>query len=71
VRFEGDVSFPNPATILLPLDPLYHRAGELAEGAGDRATALQDHRAFVEFWADADPVLQHQVATSGRGTVLA
>ena len=61
VRFEADVSFPTSATLLLPLAPLYRRAGELAEETGDWATALHFHRAFVELWADADPELQPQV----------
>jgi DNA-binding SARP family transcriptional activator len=63
VRFEGDVIFPTAATILLPLTPLYRRAGDLAAATGDAATALVYHRAFVELWADADPDLQPQVGS--------
>jgi DNA-binding SARP family transcriptional activator len=62
IRFEGDVGFPTAATILLPLAPLYRRAGELAEQTGDDATALHYNRAVVELWSDADPELQRRLA---------
>jgi DNA-binding SARP family transcriptional activator len=71
LRFEGDVSFPIAATILLPLGPLYRRAGELAEDAGDGATALHYHRAFVELWSDADPELQPRVDAVLRSPTMA
>ncbi|MCG6955225.1 MAG: hypothetical protein LJF04_04460 [Gemmatimonadetes bacterium] len=60
-RIERDGLFPTAAGILLPLAPVYRRIGELAEEAGDTATALEYYGAFVDLWSNADPELQPQV----------
>lgn len=61
VRIERDIGFPTAAAILLPLAPVYVRIGELAEEFGDIVTARQYYGAFLDLWAEADPVLQPQV----------
>jgi eukaryotic-like serine/threonine-protein kinase len=60
-RIEKDGGFPTAAAVLFPLAPIHRRIGELAEAAGDAATAATHYGAFLELWADADPELQPQV----------
>jgi DNA-binding SARP family transcriptional activator/tetratricopeptide (TPR) repeat protein len=60
-RIEKDGGFPTAAAVLFPLAPIHRRIGELAEAAGDPATAARHYGAFLELWADADPELQPQV----------
>ena len=42
--------------------PMERRVGELYEAKGDRAKAVHHYQAFVDFWKDAEPDLQPQVA---------
>jgi eukaryotic-like serine/threonine-protein kinase len=54
------------------LGPSLKRLGELYEGRGDRARALEYYGRFVKLWKDADPVLQPTVReVRGRMAVLA
>lgn len=60
-RIERDPGFPTTAAVLFPLAPVHRRIGELAENAGDMATAVDHYRAFLDLWAGADPELRPQV----------
>ncbi len=42
--------------------PIERRLGELYEAKGDRDRAVKHYQAFVDFWKDAEPELQPQVA---------
>ena len=42
--------------------PMERRLGELYEAKGDRVKAAHHYQAFVDFWKDAEPDLQPQVA---------
>jgi tetratricopeptide (TPR) repeat protein len=54
------------------LGPSLKRLGELHEGRGDKAKALEYYGRFVELWKEADPVLQPTVReVRGRMAVLA
>jgi DNA-binding SARP family transcriptional activator len=53
--------FPTSYFFLLHVAPVYRRIGDLAEAAGDTATAARYYQAFVDFWEEADPELQPQV----------
>jgi tetratricopeptide (TPR) repeat protein len=44
------------------LPPTYKRLGELYEGRGDRAKAIEYYGRFIDLWKGADPKLQPQVA---------
>jgi tetratricopeptide (TPR) repeat protein len=46
---------------LIYLAPAEWRLGEMAEAAGDRATAAPHYRRFAELWKDADPELRSTV----------
>ncbi len=48
-----------PAMLNLPI--AYRRLGELYEARGDTPKALENYRAFVKLWANADAELQPQV----------
>ena len=42
--------------------PIERRLGELYEAKGDRDRAVKHYQAFVDFWKDAEPEFQPQVA---------
>lgn len=46
--------------------PSLRRLGELAEAKGDRAKARDYYQRFVDYWRDADPEFQPQVAEAKR-----
>jgi len=59
------VEFPEP------VDPIFRagvhrRLGELYEAKGDTAKAVEQYRAFVDLWKNADPELQPRVAEAKR-----
>jgi tetratricopeptide (TPR) repeat protein len=62
--FEELVSVPTPGPSGRPitLPQAHYRLGELYEGKGDRARAMEAYGKFVEFWAGADAELQPRVA---------
>ena len=54
-----------------PVDPMYlagvrRRLGELYEAKGDTAKAVEQYRAFIEQWKNADPELQPRVVEVRR-----
>jgi len=54
-----------------PVDPIFRagihrRLGELYEAKGDTAKAVEQYRAFVDLWKNADPELQPRVAEAKR-----
>jgi uncharacterized protein HemY len=60
-RSESDGAF-------LPV--VHKRLGELYEAKGQREKAVEQYRAFISLWKDADPVLQPQV-TSAKQRIAA
>jgi tetratricopeptide (TPR) repeat protein len=59
------VEFPEP------VDPIFRagthrRLAELYEAKGDTAKAVEQYRAFVDLWKNADPELQPRVAEAKR-----
>ncbi len=64
-RYESSVTMPDSRTgtgsAVLEIAPTYRRLGEMYEGRGDRAKALQYYGDFVDLWRDADAALQPQV----------
>jgi hypothetical protein len=46
--------------------PSLYRAAGLAESQGDRAKAREYYQRFVDYWRDAEPVFQPQVAEARR-----
>ncbi|HVS18906.1 MAG TPA: tetratricopeptide repeat protein, partial [Planctomycetota bacterium] len=62
----GEAYLRTPHTWKFGQDALFlagirQRLGELYEGAGDQAKALEHYSAFVELWKNADPELQPRV----------
>ena len=51
---------------LIYLAPAEWRLGQMAEAAGDRATAARHYRRFAELWKDADPELRSAVEDDRR-----
>jgi len=54
-----------------PVDPVFRagihrRLAELYEAKGDTAKAVEQYRAFIELWKNADPELQPRVAEARR-----
>jgi hypothetical protein len=54
-----------------PVDPVFRagiqrRLGELYEAKGDTAKAVEQYRAFIDLWKNADPELQPRVAEVRR-----
>jgi DNA-binding SARP family transcriptional activator len=66
VRIERDPGFPTTAGIMLPLAPVHRRIAEMAEDAGDTATAARHYHAFLDLWAEADSELQPEVERVGQ-----
>lgn len=60
------LNFGSYVTAPLNLPIAYRRLGELYEARGDTAKALDNYRAFVKLWANADAELQPQVADVRR-----
>ena len=48
------------------LPAIRERLGQLYEGMGDTAKAIENYRAFIELWKNADPELQPRVADAKR-----
>jgi tetratricopeptide (TPR) repeat protein len=78
-NYEKFLSTPYGERLDMPLfeefgdqtDPVYlagvhRRLGELYEAKGDTARAVEQYRAFVEQWKNADPELQPRVAQVKR-----
>jgi tetratricopeptide (TPR) repeat protein len=62
-----DLSFnDDPASEAVFGAPVLFRLGELYEGKGDRAKAMESYSRFVERWRTADPELQPQVTEAQR-----
>ena len=54
-----------------PVDPIFRagihrRLAELYEAKGDTAKAVEQYRAFIDLWKNADPELQPRVAEARR-----
>jgi len=54
-----------------PVDPIFRanthrRLAELYEAKGDTAKAVEQYRAFIELWKNADPDLQPRVTEAKR-----
>ena len=56
----GDVTRPRQ------LGPVSYRLGELYEGKGDKAKAIERYSQFVELWREAEPALQPRVAEAKK-----
>jgi len=59
-------NFESYASAPLNLPIAYRRLGELYEARGETPKALENYRAFVKLWANADPELQPQVSDVKR-----
>ncbi|HET7240601.1 MAG TPA: protein kinase, partial [Gemmatimonadales bacterium] len=71
-RAAGRGTIIKPISDAWGLAPSLKRLGELYEERGDRPHALEYYGRFVEFWKDADPVLQPAVReVRGRMAMLA
>jgi hypothetical protein len=69
--FERYLATPYWAKLLPELDPIRvpairERLGQLYESMGDTARAVQNYRAFIELWKNADPDLQPRVADARK-----
>jgi tetratricopeptide (TPR) repeat protein len=71
VMFEAYLSTPAWYKIFADMDgvrvpAIRERLGQLYEGMGNTTKAIENYRAFVELWKNADPELQPRVADAKR-----
>jgi eukaryotic-like serine/threonine-protein kinase len=71
MMFERYLSTPFSFKADAELDPMrvpaiHERLGQLYETVGDTTKAIDNYRAFIELWKDADPELQPRVADAKR-----
>jgi hypothetical protein len=69
--FERYLSTPFAFKADVEMDPMRvpairERLGQLYETLGDTAKAIDNDRAFIELWKNADPELQPRVADAKR-----
>ena len=65
--YRSFIQTPNWIRVItddLFLGPALERLAELEDEAGDLEAAARYYAEFVELWANADPELQHRVATA-------
>ncbi|MBW8768747.1 MAG: protein kinase [Gemmatimonadetes bacterium] len=71
MMFERYLATPLAYKADVEMDPMRvpairERLGQLYEGLGDTAKAIQNYHAFMELWKNADPELQPRVADAKR-----
>ena len=71
VMFETYLSTPSWSKASAEMDgirlpAIRERLGQLYEGMGNAAKAVENYRAFIELWKNADPELQPRVADAKR-----
>ena len=71
VMFETYLSTPGWFKAFAEMDgvrvpAIRERLGQLYEGMGNTAKAIENYRAFIELWKNADPELQPRVADAKR-----
>jgi tetratricopeptide (TPR) repeat protein len=71
VMFESYLSTPAWFKAFAEMDgvrlpAIRERLGQLYEGMGNTAKAVENYRAFIELWKNADPELQPRVADAKR-----
>jgi eukaryotic-like serine/threonine-protein kinase len=71
MMFERYLSTPvwfklNPEMDPVRLPAIRERLGQLYEGMGNTLKAIENYRAFIELWKNADPELQPRVADAKR-----
>jgi len=71
IMFERYLATPFAFKVDAELDPtrvpaIRERLGQLYEAMGNTAKAIENYRAFIELWKNADPELQPRVADAKR-----